>query len=181
MKKRMLLLLGLALMAGCSGLPVQAGEAPTPTPTLSLVSDSTGGEEDMGSAMDSQKQTEKVNPLCLVNIDGMEYAVCNPKSYPGSAVFLHRAEGDNIWEKVDLKVEGSEGIRYLENPLLAFSSKEEGMLAFQKDVTMVLITKDGGMTWEEKKNIPEVGKSEHQMLLCLAAAEQEEIRFVPFE
>lgn len=60
----------------------------------------------------------------------------------------------------------------LENPHLAFSSKEEGMLVFGSSPTTVLMTEDSGMTWEKMENIPEPGKSEHQMVLCLAPAGQ---------
>lgn len=115
MKKRMLLL-GLALMAGCSQLPVQAGEAPTPT--LSLALDLAEGKE------------------AVLEVDGKPWNV------------------------------------KLENSYLAFSSKEEGMLAFGSGPTTVLVTEDGGATWEKKDNIPEPGESEHQMVLCLAAAGQ---------
>ena len=50
------------------------------------------------------------------------------------------------------------------------------MLVFGSSPTTVLMTEDSGMTWEKRENIPEPGKSEHQMVLCLAPAGQN--RFV---
>lgn len=144
MKKRILLLFVLIFVAGCSKAEEKG---PNPTEATSP-------------------------PIDTVKIDGMEYAISNPASYPEKPLFLRRAEGDSSWEEVVLKADEKSLDMKLENLYLAFSSKEEGMLVFGSAPTTVLMTEDGGTTWEKKDNIPEPGESEHQMVLCLAAAGQ---------
>lgn len=123
-----------------------------------------------------ESANKTVIPICTVLIGGMEYAISNPASYPEKPLFLRRTEGDDTWDAVVLKVDERPLNMKLEDSHLAFSSKEEGMLVFGSAPTTVLVTEDGGTTWEKKDNIPEPGESEHQMVLCLAAAGQS--RFV---
>lgn len=163
MKKRILLLFVLILVAGCSKAADE--KEPNPTTTTSPILDSSEGETNR------KEPGEAVIPVCVVKIDGMEYAVGNPVSYSEKAVFLRRTEGDDTWEEIILQIDDKPFVK-LENPHLAFFSKEEGMLVFGNAPTTVLVTEDGGTTWEKKDNIPEPGKSEHQMILCLAAAGQ---------
>lgn len=166
MKKRMLLLFVL-FVAGCSRISEETDEGPIPTLTVPSVLEPTGGTADIEDNL-----TEGAKPLCLVEIAGMEYAISNPKSSTEYPVFLRRAEGDTAWEEVVLKVGEKPLDVKLEDSHLAFSSKEEGMLVFGKAPTTVLVTEDGGITWEKKDNVPKPGESEHQTVLCLAAAGQ---------
>lgn len=168
MKKRILLLFLLIFAAGCSKAAEE--QEPNPTETVSPALNPAEGEAD-------KKEPETASlPFGAVKIDGMEYAVSNPASYSERPVFLRRAEGDATWEEVVVKIDGKPLGVQLENFYLAFSSKEEGMLVFGSAPTTVLVTEDGGTTWKKKDNIPEPGESEHQMVLCLAAAGQH--RFV---
>lgn len=90
-----------------------------------------------------------------------------PLLSPTGKLFLKRQEGDELWKARLLELECL--LPYLEemNPGIAFEDEEHGMLLFGWWYTVLLVTQDGGETWELTESVPEPGSVSHNRADCI--------------
>ncbi|MDE7211489.1 MAG: hypothetical protein K2O03_08625, partial [Lachnospiraceae bacterium] len=90
-----------------------------------------------------------------------------PNLEPSGKLFLRRKQGEENWQAKLLDFDSTVPAWEESTPGITFADEQNGMISFGWWYTVLLVTGDGGETWEMTRTVPEPGMADHNRADCI--------------